>query len=492
MHRRLTELLGTFSTEERSRLDQYLRSPFFNQSELLRQLGDFYLQYAPDFTAESFHDEGAFAQLFPDQPFRKARINKYHSLLYGLVREFLVHLSLSEQSEAAHGYWLTQYDNRELEQHFQKGLERATRNLNQSPLRNADHYFRRLRLAQLEYQYLSKRDERDGDIGLQRLNEAMDIHFAVEKLRQLGLMIARQRAVKVAYKYTWMEEVQEYVAELDVRENPAIRIYRAILRLQLAPEDHLLYEECRVEIIALADFFTRKEQREFFTTLENMAKYCFPPAVYPTELFALYQFQLQRGILSPAHGIHHSLFRNIMSVAIHLQRYAWAKDFLADYGEAIVPHAFGEDIRQLSEAELAFYQGRAAAAIAILQTANPKDVYYKLAAKSLLARAYYHLRELEVLENTLNTFTKFIHDQQKRIAPGKVQSYRNFINYLRRLFRIVSQDEAALDEFLARRPIRVRAILDELKQLKREMEEEGFFMGCQWLITEADSLVGKA
>ncbi|MTB51666.1 hypothetical protein [Lewinella sp. W8] len=488
MHRRLTELLRTFGPEELERLDLFLQSPYFNQSQVLLKLGTFYLEYAPTFDDAGFQDTTAFARIFPEHPFQKSRINKYHSLLYGLVREFLVHQSVAAGNEEAYRKRLIAYDQRELAPHFKKEMEQLVRQLDQSPLRNADHYFQRLQLARLNYAYQSRRDERDGDIGLQLLNDALDVHFVIEKLRQLNRMMARKRAVKVEYVYSLLEATQQYLADREVADNPAIRVYQSQLRLQLSPTDPALYRAFKREVLELAKFFTPTEQRELFTSLENMAKYCSSPADYPRELFSLYERQLKDGVLAPEGEIHHSLFRNIISVAIHLRHFGWAEHFLASNAEAIVPGEFREDVCLLAQAELDFYQSRPAAAIASLQRANPKDVYYKLTAKTLQARAYYQLRELTALDNFLNTFTKFIYDQQKRISPGKVKSYRNFINYLRRLTRLATQNARASDQFLNGQCITDYDVLEGLRELRVDVEQEGFFMGCNWLLAEINGL----
>ncbi len=486
MHRRLIALLRSFSAEEMMRLDQFVRSPFFNESELLEILWTFYLSHAPDFSQADFNAEGAFAQLFPDGVFEQKKINKYNSYLYQLVQKFLSHQQLEGQEHQQMMYKLAYFDEAQLSAHFQQTLRQAQQKLDESPFRNANYYYQKLQLARAEYAYQSRRDERDGDIGLQNLNTALDTHFLIQKLKQVSIMLARQRAVKVVYRYSWLAEVETYLQMHPTPDNPAILIYHSMLVLQQDPGQLKRYLAFKNRLSQHASCFTPAEQRECYTILENAAKQCFAPAQYPHELFDLYRQQIDSQVWRQAEGIYHGLFRNVAGVAFNLGQFDWADHFIQEYAPFIVPHTFQEDVRALTEAEWHFYQNRPDAALSALQLANPSDVYYKLAAKSLLVRIYFRLRAFEALENALNTFTKFVHDQKKRIAPTKVASFRSFINYLRKLYKILSADATTYAEFAAQEEISSRAVQKKLKQLKKRIQEEAFFNGRQWLLGEID------
>ena len=141
-----------------------------------------------------------------------------------------------------------------------------------------------------------------------------------------------------------------------------------------------------------------------------------------------------------------------------------------------------------NKAEAEYHRGNYGKALELLQKANPDDVYYKLKQKSLLAVIYYELREWDALDNFLNTFSKFIFDQQRKIAADKVASYRLFLNAVRKLFRLATGSPETMEALQKRRPVRDRSVLQALSEWRTELTDAPVFYGKKWLLDKLAEL----
>ena len=484
MHQKLIAILSRQQADEILALRKFVDSPFFNEDAQLGFLLDYYLRYAPSFDQAEFNDQNAFVLLFPNEAFNAPALHKLNSRLFQLTEDFLAHTTLSADEHARQVYLLQYYTARQLSKPFESILSKAAKALETRPHRDEDYYKVQLELAQLRYEFQSLRDSRQGDGYLGEVNEALDLFFVIKKLKQLSWMLARQRVVYITYRLSWMDEVMAMLDEPPYSDIPTVQMYRKAILLLLHPADQQHYENLKNTLEFNARLLSKRELRLFYTYLENAAKHIYNNKAYPEALFELYSRQLESGVLCPDGWILHSLYRNVAGVALHLGHFEWAKHFLKQYAPHVIPESYRSDAYALSLAELHFYSCNWDQALELLSNINPEDIYYKLAQKSLLSRIYFEKREVLLLENFLNTFTKFVFDQQKRIAREKVQSYRLFINFLRKLLKILTSDGKRQHLFEHHLAPRDSVTPKKMVLLKKQMAEAPFFNGKQWLLDQ--------
>lgn len=489
MHQKLTQLLRQFSRQELTRFHKLVQSPYFNENERLLLLLEFLLAFEPDFDHPDLGAERAFATLFPDETFDKKVVNRLSSQLYKLAEAFAAQQLFEQDAFQRNLYLLQYFDRKMLDKHFESVFRKANSELQESPYREPDFFRRQLELERAYAEFQNKHDRRDGDIHLQAVNNSLDVYFLLHKLMLLGQMKARQSFVNVAYDFTWLEETLTYLAESQYAAIPTIALYRQVLLLQLEPKERAHYFKLKALLEAHQDVLPAVDQRVFYAYLQNAAKHIFPVAEYYEALFELYRKQIEAGILYHNEHLFHSVFRNVVNTALSVGELDWAAAFIEANQERIIPADFQEFTYWQNLAMLHFYRQDFEQAQACLLKSNPSDIYYKLADKSLLARIYYELRETEALENFLNTFRKFIFDQQKKIATAKIQSYRTYVNYLSALLRRVSATPPIFDAYAQKQKVTVKSAARKLTQLRRDMEAEGMFYGKKWLLEKIDELI---
>ncbi|HMN90408.1 MAG TPA: hypothetical protein PKD70_10780 [Saprospiraceae bacterium] len=482
MHIKLLELLRSLPENELLQLDKFVATPFFNDSERVKNLYIFIRQFAPTFDTPKLTDESAFQYVFPERNFDAALQHKLQSQLFKLSEAFLAHRQLMRRPFERDLYVLQFYQEALLSRHVESTLQRLDKQLMHKSVPQIQEIRQRLDLEAARAEWLAKTDKRTGDINLEKLNQTLDDWFLINKLAYLNSMLGRQKIVKVRYELTWLSEILQRLENIDYQRIPAIEIYREILFLQLHPGEPVHYHRLKALLEEYTPNFLPEELRQFYIYLENAAKHIFPITSYFQELFTLYQYQSDTGILYENGSLSHAVFQNVVNAALALQAFDWAAQFIQANQQRIIPAAYRADCYVQNLAALHFFQGDFDEAQHLLLQSNPIDIYYKLSQKMLLAKIYFEKRELEVLENFLATFTKFIFDQQTKIAPEKVASYRLFVNFFKKLLRILSISPDSITTFEYQQPQMDASIVQQLLRLQKQVEKAPVFYSKSWLL----------
>lgn len=489
MHRKLVDILKLLAAKgDLPRLEKFLYSPYFTESSQMIGLFEYLIAFAPDFDAEQLSAELAFEKLFPNENFDREKLNRKTSTLYQLVQEFLAIEQLQKQSFEKHRMLLKYFDEEFLDNHFESTLKKIRKQEEAQKWKDIAYYQRQLEMELLLYQYKSKRDDRKGDVNLQAVNNSLDHYFLLQKLILLNLMEGRRRITQVTYELTWRDTLLTYLSDEANTAAPIIQLYKQVLLMYKAPEQH--YFQLKELLHSHFDELSAEENRVFLTYLKNNVKYVFEGAIenYYQELFSLYEWQTAKGLLHYKGHIQHSEFKNVVTIALNLRKFEWTKVFIEENKTRIFPEKYQLDAYVLNKANLLYVQGFYSESRALLLPINPKDIYYKLSAKSLLARIYYECKDLELLENFLNSFKKHIWDQRLKISKDKVNSYNLFIKYFRKILNKV-QTADVFEAFENDRKVKHKSSIKSFEHIKYQITEESIFYGKKWLLEKIDNLI---
>ena len=481
MHEKLMLLLQQLTPNEINRLEQFLQSPYFNENQQILRLFYHLKNYYPTFDPQLLPSEQVFAIVFPHQTFKKATLNRLNSQLFKLVEKFLVQEYSNADKDKFQLQLLQIYQHLSLPKHFESTFQRLQKQQKKAIEKDVAYYERQFLMEKIRANFQSQRDDRTGDINLQAMTNALDLYYLLQKLQHWSQMLNRQQIVKIEYNYALQKEIFEFLEESEWQHIPAIALYRQALLLKLHPTEIKHYLRFKELLEEKEMQFNIYEIRAFYTYLENSVKRVFPIEGYYQELFELYSRQLSQGILGKQTPLHHSVFKNIVTVALALQKYNWASDFIEAHHSKIIPAAFRQDAYLLNFANLHFAQKKYQEVLTLLLESNSSDVYYKLGEKLLLAKSYFELKELEVLENFLNSFTKYIFDQKNKIAANKIASYRLFINFLRKLLKLLTANIDTYQAFANQCPITNKKSKRDLKRWQKQVKSAKIFYGQQWL-----------
>ena len=215
---RLISVFNTLSKQELRELRKFVRSPYFNQQEMLVRFFD-YLVASKLETQVIPSKEKVFQKLFPNQEFNDVKIRLLMSDLHKLIENFLICQKTFEQT-IHNKIQLSQiYRQRNLPKHFQKTIRTANELLEKDELRHADYYQHRFEqlVEQLEF---ASANNKVREYDLQEIANTFDVSFIIKKLNQTCLLFSHQAIYKKQYDLGLIPKVIEYICLLYTSPSP--------------------------------------------------------------------------------------------------------------------------------------------------------------------------------------------------------------------------------------------------------------------------------
>ena len=153
---------------------------------------------------------------------------------------------------------------------------------------------------------------------------------------------------------------------------------------------------------------------------------------YIREALDLYRIGLESRVLMDNDTISAYNYKNIQMLALKINDYDWAEQFLIDY-KKFLPEKERENLYKYNYAIFNFRKKDYNKAIQLLQEVNLKEVLFNLDARRMLARIYYDLKEFSALDSYIESSKIYLH-RQKDIGYHK-DSYTNFFRIIEKILK---------------------------------------------------------
>ncbi|PSJ71451.1 hypothetical protein C7N43_39240 [Sphingobacteriales bacterium UPWRP_1] len=438
---KLITLLRAFTATEHKEFRKFVRSPFFNTNENVVKLYDYLYKYAPGFDSPRLDRQKVFSFLFPDEPYKEIKIQQFASLLVTLIEQFWIHNDLKEPAPDATLRLADAYRQRRLMMYWQKTLSGID---NLPPTNAPDAAYYQLQQQIQQHEAIEAQEKREQEPHLQEVLHKLTVFFTVSYLRYGSKALNFRRFnPQQDYNMPLLEEVVAYAAQPENTGNPAMQIYLHIWLSLQQPDDETHFEGLKSLLMQHHHLFTRPEAEEMFVFAHN---YCIGKLNkgqqrYLRELFDLYRFEMEHGIINPQETLSASVYRNIITIAQLLGEWVWMEDFINNFRQAV-----GEDTYIFNLARLRFLQKRYTQTVELLQNRQDRfgDVLMLLAAKSLQLKALYELFMLDTdgvsdYDDALETFiASFIALLQRR-KKELLHHYVYYLNLTQKVRQLLTQ-----------------------------------------------------
>ena len=461
---KLTDLLRGFSQRDWNAFCDLVASPYFNRNPDLLRLAAWLRQQAPDFSGLS--RGAAWRALYPGQATDNRQLNHLMSWLLKLGEQFLglehyLASGIDPERHTAEALLA-----RGLNKHYRFNAERIRRRLNASPYRNAGHFLQQYQFADLELRaHDQQAAARRSDDHLQFAADQLDYFYFTEKLKYACTMLNNQSVVSSAYQFHFVEELRQFVERHPMpAEAPGVAVYFRVFQLLTQEPGDDDFQALKPLLETHARQFSPAEMAWLYSAAIN---YCIRQIrkmreAYVSEALNLYEQGIESGALLSANGqLSPWHFKNIVKLALRLNRFAWTEQFIREKTALLAPD-FRTDALHYNLADLYFYTGRYGEALVHLNQAEFTDVHYNLGAKEMLAKIYFETDAHDALDSLLHAFKIYL--QRNRIITESVRkAYLNFIKLLRR---------------------RLRATPDHWRALRQQIEKTDPLTAKTWLLEQ--------
>ncbi|HMQ46192.1 MAG TPA: hypothetical protein PKA00_10970 [Saprospiraceae bacterium] len=462
---KLLQVIEHLDKRELRELKPFLRSPFFNQREEVAQLFDYIVDclYLLDIEPSK---TGAHRYLKRPEPFEPQQIRYLMSWLLQLIEKYLS-LSAFLEDDVGQKIALSRvYRSKGLQKHFEQNYQKLLNQQQQQPFRHAEFYESQYRTELERYQFRAAQ-QRFVEQNLQVISDNIDLAYISRKLRQTCLSISHQTVYNTAYQFGLLEEVLQYVEKNNLLPIPAVGIYyHCFLALRTTEEAH--FNAFKKGILDHEALFPAEELRDLYLLALN---YCIRRLNdglqhYAGEGLDLYKAGLANGVLlSDNRHLSRFTYRNIVAMALKVGDLEWVATFIRDY-KSFLKSEFRESMYSFSLARLAYQKKDYGQVLELLQRSEYSDLLLNLAAKTLMLKTFYELREYDLLDAHLQAMKAFI--RRKDLIGYHKINYNNIIRFTQKLLNL--NFNAPSEKAVLMRQIQAEEHLTEREWLLEQLE----------------------
>lgn len=434
---KLFYLFQSIRGDDIRRLRKFLHSPYFNSREDVIRLFEYL--HANEGEGALLTKLAAFEYVYPDTPYKDGRMNAVMHFLFKLLKQFLVQRESEDHSTQLH---LTRaLRKRKLNRLFEPEVKRWSKQLEEADIQNAHYHYQRYQYQLEQYEY-EHRQRRSGRMNVQEITEALTTYYLADILRHSCTILTAKKVSQEAYELGLMEEVLNYLDRKKTEYPPAVALYRQAYLALSIPEVPGHFPEFLQMIESYWQQFPVSEARDLYLLAIN---YCIQKLnrgekAYVRQALELYQQALGHHLLIEDGVLSKFTYNNILMLAIGLEEWAWARQFLKDYRKAL-PAMGRENLYRYNLAILYFRQEAYAEAMELLRSVTFPDILYNLNARTMLLRAYYELEEQDALYSLLDSFEAYIR-RQKDMGYHR-SHYQALLQFTRRLLSLPEGEKSA-------------------------------------------------
>lgn len=454
---KLYRVLASLSPKEWREMDLFLASPYFNKREDVLLLYR-YLWEKKKENLEVGSKEMIHQHLFPGKRYTVANFDLLMSYLFRLLRRFLQNQEMALEEYELDLRLIKAYRKRGLQQEFQQSIQQVREQMEQQPLRNANHY--RL-LYTLKWEQVQVHTVKDPTTAanLVELTRSTDIEYFSTKLRDACLM-ATQRSIYQTdqAQMNLLQDLLQQVEHSTFLEVPCIAVYFYIFQMLQNPEEESNFARFKEILFAHGSQFSPTEIRALYLMGIN---YCVRRANsghqhYLSQLLELYQQGLKEKSLLEDGLLSRFTYHNIVGLGLATHQYNWTEAFIDQYQNTL-EKKYRASSYSFSRARLAYHRQDFDSALLLLQQSNYRDLLLNLAAKTLLLKIYYEQEASDLLHSHLEAMQKYL--SRKRVIGYHKTNYQNIIQYTKKLLALNHYEKQNVATF--RKEIEQEQVLTE-------------------------------
>jgi hypothetical protein len=435
---KIINLLSRFLPDEWRQFRRFVQSPYFNTNDKVTKLCEYLHQNQKK--PAKLQRTVVFAHLFGNETYKEIKLQQYASLLVGLVEQFWQHQSLQADTPNALLRLSQAYEQHQLPHYADSTLE-ALQKVAQTTDSTTQAYYQ-LQSALLLHNRIEEQQQREQEPNLQAISDTLDTYYLLNKLIYYAKSLNYLRFEQYNYDFSMLPLVLQATEHIANRPHLTLKLHYYALQIlrtdNTEHENH--FNQLKNGLMQHYAQINRPEAQELFAMVHN---YCVRQLnkgepKYWRELFEIYRFEVAHELISKTETMPHSQYRNLITIALHLNEWEWARKFIHDFKNTV-----GDEVFSVNLARFYFTKKQYDKTIDLLSQSQYTDVLMLLDAKSLLLRSYFELFVLhqkhdwdstEQLDSFIVSFTALLQRRRNELKQH-LPFYLNLVGFVRRLVK---------------------------------------------------------
>ena len=477
---KLINTLKTFSSEEMKLFGKFVDSPFHNNgikfTPLFKQLQKCY----PDFEPHKLNYEILYKKLYPGKKLNKQVIWNLTSAMEKMTKKFLEQTALRKNKFISMRLMLSEFGSRKLLYNYSHTLVEMEK-LIETPGIDYDYFDNKGHLENLKQEYYHMIDKvkamSDSKLKAAEYQVLLYLRMTVGGLNDMNLLSKYHNSkfdVNVPLelaKHIDLNSIVEYAKDKNYEYAFLIEIYFHSLRMILNPEESDHLDKVRKLYMEHFNKFTMSEKRNIMHWIVN---YCLTnmdnnEIKYRRIIFESNELRLKEGLaFYPENQLPKAIYIQMLNAALALNEIYWAENFIKIYTIKLQPY-IRESMKCLAYAFLYFHTNDYRKVLKYLNEVEFTDIQDKFFARTLTARSYYELNEIETLLNYIESSKRFLVNNPSVSAMSRTYIH-NFFKYIKKIV-ILKENKDSEKIFLLRKEIELNKEVSNTKWLLEKLKE---------------------
>lgn len=471
----LIDIIKTFSRDEMGELRLFVRSPYFNRTNLSEKviaLFDLIEKDYPDYSSSKLNKENVYSTIFPGEKVIEGKLDKTMSALTKVIKKFIVlpKESLEENSASFQMKMANFYREQAVEHKFYTTTQKVKNIIANTPRKNTGTYYELFKTEELLHDHETLHYNKKGDAHSVRTIRSLDEYYCAERLIMMTTLLSLRRYTTFdeAELMTMMEGIYSRVEAGDYAENLLIQSYYRATCISLYDDD-----KSEIKFEELLDLLDHHHHDLPLESIRNLLSCCMNYCVkqintgntrYNTIHFELIKKQLAAGLLYMHGGLTPSLLQNIVIMGLKLSAFDWVKTFLEAHRDRIVGSTNPKACYNFNLANYYFYLKEFDRAADLLE-GNYEELGYNLRSRCLDIKICYEKKEWMMIDPKIEALKVYVLRLSKEHLDDAGKSvFLHFVNLMKRLLYASHH----------RNKLHCQKLLEETQQMNPLIDKEWF------------------
>ncbi len=385
----------------------------------------------------------SFQFVFGNEAYNDQKLRLLVSQLFKKVENIIASQEIEKSTHEKNRVLLKFYQDLGLQKHYATQAKKTELFFQSDKIKDNAQLDAQIEYESLKFDYLLEQ-KRNQDLNLQKILDLTDLAYFAKKLKYICNALAHQSVYEISYDLGIMAQIELYLTPEIVESHPAIALYYSCYKMLQNPDDKSKFEKYISDIKKYQGYFRNEEMRNIYLLGINM---CIKHLNKGNKAYAkiglgLYEEGLNKKYLLVNNKITRYTYRNIAMMAIRVDDFEWAENFTENYRDFLRAKD-KKSAYHFNKALINYNRKQLDAALDNIIEADFNDHLINLAAKTLQAKIYFELEQMDLLDSHLDSMEMYI--IRKKVLGYYKENYRNIISYIRKMIRLNPYEQKRKD-----------------------------------------------
>lgn len=431
---KVISILKALDKREFRKLDDFVRSPYFNKNKNTINLFNELAKFHPKFSQKNLTIENLFIKLFPKEKFDYHKIHNVISDLYQQIEKFLSQINFERRDFYLQRSLIPELRHKQLPKIYEQKFTSYMKKLIDVKVKD-ENYFYYLYEMNDDYLWYATYKNPNKDLKILQVEFDNFLKFSLIRLmRFYNLMLHERNQNNVDYNFRMMDEVCSYLKSNPIDNPTALVFYNVLLMLRTKELKYYL------ELKSLKEKYYRELSRDDqYLLFIHLYDYCAYMVnfkgddTYNADMLEIYKEMIEERFMTKDNFLFPN-FMNVVKVACKVKEFDYAEKFIKDFQQSI-PQAEKENVLAFCYGTLENSKGNFETALKHFSKANFQNFLFKVQVKILLLKIFYKLERYEEAFGMIDTFRHFI-SREKHLLTEHRESYKIFLKLISDLIKL--------------------------------------------------------